>query len=71
MVTNLDLDNLVIRSSIDIGDALFSSFPISINETMADSKNISMRGSGNDELIFLYDGIRINIFSLGKVDLEY
>ena len=70
LVTNLDLDNPTIRSSIDIGDALFSNFPVSINETMGGSKNISMRGSGNDELIFLYDGIRINNLSSGKVDLS-
>ncbi|GIR88667.1 MAG: hypothetical protein CM15mP87_01590 [Candidatus Neomarinimicrobiota bacterium] len=37
---------------------------------MAGSKNISMRGSGNDELVFLYDGIRINNLSSGKVDLS-
>ena len=70
LVTSLDLNNPAIRGSIDIGDALFSNFPVSINETMAGSKNISMRGSGNDELIFLYDGIRINNFSTGKVDLS-
>ena len=70
LVTNLDPDNPAIRGSIDIGDALFSNFPVSINETMAGSKNISIRGSGNDELIFLYDGIRINNLSSGKVDLS-
>ena len=70
LATNLDLDNPAIRGSIDIGDALFSNFPVSINETMAGSKNISMRGSGDDELVFLYDGIRINNLSSGKVDLS-
>ena len=70
LVTNLDIDNPTIRGSIDIGDALFSNFPVSINETMSGSKNISIRGSGNDELVFLYDGIRINNLSSGKVDLS-
>ena len=70
LVTNLDIDNPIIRGSIDIGDALFSNFPVSINETMSGSKNISIRGSGNDELVFLYDGIRINNLSSGKVDLS-
>ena len=70
LATNLDLDNPAIRGSIDIGDALFSNFPVSINETMAGSKNISIRGSGDDELVFLYDGIRINNLSSGKVDLS-
>ena len=70
LVTNLDIDHPTIRGSIDIGDALFSNFPVSINETMSGSKNISIRGSGNDELVFLYDGIRINNLSSGKVDLS-
>ena len=70
LASNLDLDSPAIRGSIDIGDALFSNFPVSINETMVGSKNISMRGSGEDELIFLYDGIRINNLSSGKVDLS-
>ena len=70
LVTNLDIDNSTIRGSIDIGDALFSNFPVSINETMSGSKNLSIRGSGNDELVFLYDGIRINNLSTGKVDLS-
>ena len=56
-VTNLDLDNLTIRSSIDFDEALFSNFSVSINETMTDSKNISILGSLNDELVFLYDVI--------------
>ena len=63
LVTNLDIDNPAIRGSIDVGDALFSNFPVSINETMSGSKNISIRGSGDDELVFLYDGIRINNLS--------
>ena len=70
LVTNLDLDNPTIRSSIDIGEALFSNFPVSINETMTGSKNISIRGSSNDELVFLYDGIRINNLSSGRLDLS-
>ncbi|MAJ18552.1 MAG: hypothetical protein CMA06_01770, partial [Euryarchaeota archaeon] len=70
MVTNLDLNNPTIRGSVDIGEALFSKFPVSINETMAGSKNISMRGSGSDELVFLYDGIRINNLSSGIMDLS-
>ena len=70
LATNLDIDSPVIRNSIDIGDAIYSKFPVSINETMAGSKNISMRGSGDDELIFLYDGIRINNLSSGKLDLS-
>ena len=70
MVTNLDLNNPTIRGSVDIGEVLFSKFPVSINETMAGSKNISMRGSGSDELVFLYDGIRINNLSSGIMDLS-
>ena len=66
----VDLDNPTIRSSIDIGEALFSNFPVSINETMTGSKNISIRGSSNDELVFLYDGIRINNLSSGRLDLS-
>ena len=70
MVTGLDPDNLTMRGSTDIGEALFSKFPVSMNETIAGTKNISMRGSENDELIFLYDGIKINNISSGTMDLS-
>ncbi|MFL3014901.1 MAG: hypothetical protein ACJZ2B_03795 [Candidatus Neomarinimicrobiota bacterium] len=65
MVTSLDPDNLTMRGSTDIGEDLFSKFPVSMNETIAGTKNISMRGSENDELVFLYDGIKINNISSG------
>ena len=69
MVTSLDPDNLTMRGSTDIGEAIFSKFPVSMNETIAGTKNISMRGSENDELVFLYDGIKINNISSGTIDL--
>ena len=70
MVNHIDLENSMIRGSIDIGDALFSEYPVSMDETIGGKKNLSLRGSSNDELIFLYDGIRINNLSSGMLDIS-
>lgn len=69
MVNHIDLENSTIRGSIDIGDALFSEYPVSMDETIG-GKKLSLRGSSNDELVFLYDGIRINNISSGMLDIS-
>ncbi len=64
-VNHIDLENSTIRGAIDIGDALFSEYSLLMNETIGGQKNLSLRGSSNEELVFLYDGVRINNLSSG------
>ncbi len=69
-VNHIDLENSTIRGAIDIGDALFSEYSLLMNETIGGQKNLSLRGSSNEELVFLYDGVRINNLSSGMVDIS-
>jgi hypothetical protein len=69
-VITLDAEELVVRGFVDIGDALFSEQSISMNETMNGQKSISIRASASEEMIYLYDGIRINTLGDPLLDLS-
>jgi len=69
-VVEIDVDDMVIRGFVDIGDALFSEQSIMMDETNTGEKTMSVRGSSSDELIFLYDGIRINNMGDPNLDLS-
>ena len=69
-VITLDTEELVVRGFVDIGDALFSEQSIAMNETMNGQKSISIRASASEEMIYLYDGIRINTLGDPLLDLS-
>ena len=69
-VITLDTEELVVRGFVDIGDALFSEQSISMNETMNGQKSISIRASASEEMVYLYDGIRINTLGDPLLDLS-
>jgi len=66
----IDIEDISLRGSMDLGDALFSGYPILLNETIDGSKAISMRASSAEEMVFLYDGIRINNMGDALMDLS-
>ena len=66
----LDTEELALRGFVDIGDALFSEQSIIMNETMNGQKSISVRASAPEEMIYLYDGIRINTLGDPLLDLS-
>jgi len=66
----LDTEELAVRGFVDIGDALFSEQSIIMNETMNGQKSISVRASAPEEMIYLYDGIRINTLGDPLLDLS-
>jgi hypothetical protein len=66
----LDTEELAVRGFVDIGDALFSEQSIVMNETMNGQKSISIRASTSEEMIYLYDGIRINTLGDPLLDLS-
>ncbi len=70
LVSYINMDGEMMRSSFDLGDGLQSNYPIFMNETVSGAKNISFRGLGSEELILYYDGVRINNFSNSTVDLS-
>jgi len=66
----LDTEELALKGFVDIGDALFSEQSIIMNETMNGQKSISVRASAPEEMIYLYDGIRINTLGDPLLDLS-
>ena len=66
----LDTEEMAVRGFVDIGDALFSEQSIIMNETMNGQKSISVRASAHEEMIYLYDGIRINTLGDPLLDLS-
>ena len=69
-VITLDTEELAVRGFVDIGDALFSEQSIVMNETMNGQKSISIRASTSEEMVYLYDGIRINTLGDPLLDLS-
>ena len=59
----LGTEDLAVRGFIDIGDVLFTEQSVLLDETLSGQKTVSIRGSSPAEMVYLYDGIRIN--SLG------
>ena len=69
-VIHLDMEELSLRGFMDVGDALFSEQSILLNETMTGQKTASVRASTAEELVFLYDGVRINTMGDPLLDLS-
>tara|TARA_B110000495_G_scaffold76099_1_gene65259 strand:+ start:8893 stop:11013 length:2121 start_codon:yes stop_codon:yes gene_type:complete len=69
-VTHLETESLAVRGFTDIGDALFSEQSIVMDETLNGQKTISIRASSTAELIYLYDGVRINTLGNPLLDLS-
>lgn len=69
-VIHLDSDELSFRGSTDIGDALFTKQAIHLNENMNGQKTASIRASSSEEMVYLYDGVRINTMGDPLFDLS-
>jgi len=48
------------KGFVDAADVLLSDQSVLVDETLSGRKTVSVRGSNNDEVIVLFDGIRIN-----------
>ncbi len=69
-IISLDTDVLKIRGYRDIVDVLFSEQSLAMNENMNGQKSLSIRATTSEEMIYLYDGIRINTLGDPMVDLS-
>ncbi len=64
-----------IRGYVDAGDVLKTEQSIQVYEDLSGKKTISLRGGNPDDVIVLYNGIRINnpydnVFDFSAIDLE-
>ena len=69
-VIHLNMDELSLRGFTDVGDMLFSEQSVLLNESMDGQKTASIRASSPEELVYLYDGIRINTMGDPLLDLS-
>ncbi|MGY8787829.1 MAG: TonB-dependent receptor [Fidelibacterota bacterium] len=70
IVMTLETDAFTVRGFTDIADALFSEQSVVLNESLNGQKSLSIRASSDAEMIYLYDGIRINAFGNPLFDLS-
>jgi len=69
-VIELSAQELTIRSFVDVGDALFSEQSVVVNESISGQKTMSIRGAAAEEMVYMYDGVRINTMGDPLFDLS-
>ncbi len=74
-VSVLESRNFEIRGFTDAGDFLRTDHSIQIEEDLSGKKTVAIRGGNPDEVVVLYNGIKLNsvfdnVFDLSLIDLE-
>jgi hypothetical protein len=74
-VAVLEARNFEIRGYVDAGDLLKTDHSIQVEEELSGKKTVSIRGGNPDDVVVLYNGIKLNrnydnAFDLSLVDLE-
>ncbi len=74
-VALLDAKNFSIRGYVDAGDFLRTDHSVQVSEELTGKKSIALRGGNADEVLVLYNGIKMNptfdgVFDFSLIDLE-
>ncbi len=74
-VSVFEASTFELRGFTDAGDLLRTDHSIQVEEGLSGKKSISIRGGNSDEVIVLYNGIKMNsifdnIFDLSQIDLN-
>ena len=74
-VSVVEAQDFEIRGYVDAGDLLRTDHSVQVEEELSGKKTASIRGGNPDEVLVLYNGIRMNsaydnIFDLSLIDLE-
>ena len=59
MVSKIQVDNISIRSLSDIGDILLNEESVTISENSTGFKTLSIRGARQEEVAYMFDGIKM------------
>ena len=75
MISVLKAKEFELRGYVDAGDLLRTDHSIQVEEEMSGKKTISIRGGNADDVVVLYNGIKMNsqfnhIFDFSLIDLE-
>lgn len=74
-VSMVKAKNFEIRGYVDAGDLLKTDHSVQVEEELSGKKTVSIRGGNPDEIVVLYNGIKMNrsfdnIFDFSLIDLE-
>lgn len=75
MVSVVKTREFELRGYVDAGDLLRSDHSVQVEEELSGKKIVSIRGGNADDVVVLYNGIKMNsqysnIFDLSSIDLE-
>ena len=69
-VIEISAKELNVRSFVDVADVLFSEQSVLVNESISGQKTMSIRGAAPEEMVYMYDGIKINTMGDPLFDLS-
>ena len=74
-ISLIDAKNFEIRGYVDAGDLLRTDHSVQVEEELSGKKTVAIRGGNPDEVLVLYNGIKMNssydnLFDLSLIDLE-
>ncbi|MGH7451237.1 MAG: TonB-dependent receptor plug domain-containing protein, partial [bacterium] len=74
-VSLVEAKNFEIRGYVDAGDLLRTDHSVQVEEELSGKKTVAIRGGNADEVIVLYNGVKLNStfdneFDLSLIDLE-
>ena len=69
-VIEISAKELNIRSFVDVADVLFSEQSVLVNESISGQKTMSIRGAAAEEMVYMYDGVKINTMGDPLFDLS-
>ena len=75
IVSTIGAKNFEIQGYVDAGDLLRTDHSIQIDEDLSGEKTVSIRGGNPEEVVVLYNGVKLNnsfdnVFDLSLIDLE-
>lgn len=74
-ISLIEAKNFEIRGYVDAGDLLRTDHSVQVEEELSGKKTVAIRGGNPDEVLVLYNGIKMNssydnLFDLSLIDLE-
>ena len=70
MVSDINVSDISIRSYSDIGDVLLNEESVMVSETSTGVKTISIRGARQEEMVYMYDGVKMHNGGRRSLDLS-
>jgi len=70
MVNDISVSDISIRSYSDIGDVLLNEESVFVRESSTGAKTLSIRGARQEEMVYMYDGVKMYNGGRRSLDLS-